>query len=153
MACTVSTRWPARSSCTPSSSPSASTRATATHRTAWRRSSSSASARPKCAGEVWESEGGYTNDVFVNISDVVDKKLAALDCLVSQGYGGEYARKRIESSDGAFGQMANCPYAEGFISLKSEVHYYLPLTEHEMMIASFSDHEIIRHESTRHKGK
>jgi len=100
---------------------------------------------------VWESEGGYTNDVFVNITDVVDKKLAALDCLVSQGYGGEYARKRIEASDGAFGQMANCPYAEGFISLKSEVHYYLPVTEHELMIASFSDHEIINHESARHK--
>jgi 4-oxalomesaconate hydratase len=100
---------------------------------------------------VWESEGGYTNDVFIDISDVVAKKLAALDCLVSQGYGGAYARKRIEASDGAFGQMANCPYAEGFITLKSETHYYLPLTEHELFIAASSDHEIMRHDSQRHQ--
>ena len=35
--------------------------------------------------QVWQSEGGYYNDVFIDITDVVDKKLAALDCLVSQG--------------------------------------------------------------------
>ena len=29
---------------------------------------------------VWDSEGGYYNDVFIDITDVVDKKLAALDC-------------------------------------------------------------------------
>lgn len=104
----------------------------------------------KVRGGVWQSEGGYTNDVFVDITDVANKKLAALDCLVSQGYGGAYARKRIEASDGAFGQVANCAYAEGFISLKSEVHYYLPLTEHEMKIASLSDHEIIDLDSQRH---
>ena len=62
---------------------------------------------------VWDSEGGYYNDVFVDITDVVDKKLAALDCLVSQGYGGAYARKRIETSDGAFGTAAGVAYAEG----------------------------------------
>ena len=64
---------------------------------------------------VWEAEGGYYNDVFIDITDVVDKKLASLDCLESQGYGGAYARKRIETSDGAFGLAGGGAYAEGFI--------------------------------------
>ena len=72
---------------------------------------------------VWDSEGGYYNDVFIDITDVVDKKLAALDCLESQGYGGAYARKRIETSDGAFGTAAGCAYAEGFIKANAETHY------------------------------
>ena len=62
---------------------------------------------------VWDSEGGYYNDVFIDITDVVDKKLAALDCLESQGYGGAYARKRIETSDGAFGTAAGLRLCRG----------------------------------------
>ena len=92
---------------------------------------------------VWDSEGGYYNDVFINITDVVDKKLAALDCLESQGYGGAYARKRIETNDGAFGSAARVPYAEGFIKANAETHHYLPLTEHALKLARSSDHEII----------
>ena len=90
---------------------------------------------------LWDSEGGFTNDVFVDITDVADKKLAALDTLVSQGYDGAYARKRIEASDGAFGVAAGTAYAEGFISLKSETHYYLPLSDYTMEAAKSSDHE------------
>ncbi len=98
---------------------------------------------------VWDSEGGYYNDVFIDITDVVDKKLAALDCLVSQGYGGAYARKRIETSDGAFGSAAHCPYAEGFIRANAETHYYLPLTEVALQQARMSDHENIARQSQR----
>ena len=90
---------------------------------------------------VWDSEGGYYNDVFVDITDVVDKKLAALDCLVSQGYGGAYARKRIETSDGAFGTAAGVAYAEGFIADRGETHYYLPVSEYSTLQARSSDHE------------
>ena len=57
--------------------------------------------------DVWDSEGGYYNDVFINITDVIDKKLASLNFLVSQGYGGAYARKLLETSDGAFGTADN----------------------------------------------
>ena len=98
---------------------------------------------------VWRSEGGFYNDVFIDITDVVDKKLAALDCLVSQGYGGAYARKRIETSDGAFGVAGGCAYAEGFISMKAETHYYLPVTEHALKTARKSDHELIKDRSYR----
>ena len=76
-----------------------------------------------------------------DITDVIEKKLAALDCLVSQGYGGAYARKRIETSDGAFGTAAGCAYAESFISMNAELHYYLPLTKEMLAVAQSSDHE------------
>ncbi len=98
---------------------------------------------------LWDSEGGYYNDVFVDITDVVDKKLAALDCMVSQGYAGAYARKRIEANDGAFGMCGHCAYAEGFISMNAETHHYLPLTENALQTARSSDHEVIDRTSYR----
>jgi LmbE family N-acetylglucosaminyl deacetylase len=90
---------------------------------------------------LWDAEGGYSNNVFIDTTDVIEKKLAALDCLVSQGYDGAYARKRIEASDGAFGVAADCPYAEPFISLSPEVHHYLPITDQMLAVAETSDHE------------
>lgn len=99
--------------------------------------------------QVWSAAGGYYNDVFIDITDVVDKKLAALDCLVSQGYGGAYARKRIETSDGAFGLAGGVPYAEGFIAMNAETHHYLPLTERALADARASDHELIARRSFR----
>jgi 4-oxalomesaconate hydratase len=99
---------------------------------------------------VWESEGGYYNDVFIDIEDVVDKKLAALDCLDSQGYAGAYARKRIETSDGAFGAASRCAYAEGFIRMNHEVHHALPVTPRALELAAESDHEVIERMSRRY---
>ncbi len=93
--------------------------------------------------DVWGSEGGYYNDLFIDITDVVDKKLAALDALVSQGYGGAYARKRIETTDGAFGQAGGCAYAEGFIKMSAETRYYFPVTGRALERARASDHEVI----------
>ncbi|MBM3264508.1 MAG: PIG-L family deacetylase, partial [candidate division Zixibacteria bacterium] len=90
---------------------------------------------------VWDARGGYYNDVFIDITDVVDKKLAALDALESQGYGGTYARKRIETSDGAFGGAGGVPYAEGFIKLSAETHYYLPIADSARQGKRESDHE------------
>ncbi|MDA0747600.1 MAG: PIG-L family deacetylase [bacterium] len=105
----------------------------------------------KIPRNVWDASGGYYNDVFIDITDVIDKKLAALDHLVSQGYGGTYARKRIETSDGAFGMAGNCAYAEGFIKANSETHYYLPLTDHALTVSRSSDHENINRTSYRIK--
>ena len=88
---------------------------------------------------VWDSEAGRHNDVFIDITDVIDKKLASLDCLVSQGYDGAYARKRIEASDGAFGVAAGCAYAEGFVSMKAQVHEFLPVTQRSLEAVAESD--------------
>jgi len=92
---------------------------------------------------VWNAAGGYYNDIFIDITDVVEKKLGALDCLVSQGYAGAYARKRIETSDGAFGGAGGVAYAEGFIALHAETHYCLPVTDYALKTARSSDHELI----------
>ena len=100
---------------------------------------------------VWDARGGYYNDVFIDITDVVDKKLAALDALESQGYGGAYARKRIETSDGAFGTAGGVAYAEGFITLNAETHHYLPVTDHARMGAKESDFEKIERVSYKIK--
>ena len=99
---------------------------------------------------VWQSEGGFYNDVFVDIEDVIADKLKAMDYLESQGYAGDYARKRLEASDGAHGTAARCSYAEGFIRMNSEVHHYLPVTERALVLAGESDHEQIQRMSHRH---
>jgi LmbE family N-acetylglucosaminyl deacetylase len=99
--------------------------------------------------DVWGADGGYTNDIFVDITDVADKKTAALDAMQSQGYGGAYARKRIETEDGAFGSRVKVPYAEGFISAYSTTHYYLPVSEITLEHAKDSTHEAIRRSSYR----
>lgn len=104
----------------------------------------------KLPSDVWGARGGFYNDVFVDIGDVVDKKLAALDALESQGYGGAYARKRIETSDGAFGNAVRCSYAEGFIKMNAEVHYHLPVTESALELAAASDHQVIERSAVRH---
>ena len=97
---------------------------------------------------LWDARGGYTNDVFVDITDVIEKKFAAMECLISQGYAGVYNRKRTERGDGAFsGSMV--AYGEGFIRMNSEVHYYLPLTAYARQRSRDSDHEIMRRYSWR----
>lgn len=98
---------------------------------------------------VWASEGGFYNDVFIDITDVAELKVRCLDALASQGYGGAYARKRIETNDGAFGNHARVAYAEGFIRCKSETHYHLPLTEIDRETSRMSDHAVIRRMSQR----
>jgi 4-oxalomesaconate hydratase len=91
---------------------------------------------------LWDARGGYYNDVFVDITDVIDKKFAALECMESQGYKGAYAKKRLETNDGAFGMGGGTSYAEGFIAMRAETHYYFPVSEYGLKQARSSDHEI-----------
>jgi 4-oxalomesaconate hydratase len=104
-------------------------------------------AAPVRAG-LWAARGGFTNDVFVDITDVIEKKWTAMECLVSQGYAGAYNSKRIESGDGSFGG-GTVAYGEGFIRMNAEVHYYLPLTAYARRRSADSDHEIMRRYSWR----
>jgi LmbE family N-acetylglucosaminyl deacetylase len=97
---------------------------------------------------LWDATGGYTNDVFIDITDVIDKKFAAMECLVSQGYAGAYNRKRTEASDGGFGG-GFVAYGEGFIRMNAEVHYLLPLTPYARRRGHDSDHEIMGRYSWR----
>ena len=90
---------------------------------------------------LWGAQGGFYNDVYIDITDMAAKKVACLDAIKSQGYGDVYARKRIETSDGAFGAGGNVAYAEGFISLYSTTHKYLPVSEINLEHSKASDHE------------
>jgi len=72
---------------------------------------------------------GIRNDVFVDITPVVGKKVAAMDCFESQGYSGLFARKLIESNNGEFGRAAGVNFAEAFYRMNNETHSLLPLTE------------------------
>ena len=76
------------------------------------------------------SLNGIRNDLFIDISSVVGKKLKALDQFASQGYRGDYARKAIESVDGVFGKTAYVNFAEGFCRLYNETRDELPITGH-----------------------
>jgi LmbE family N-acetylglucosaminyl deacetylase len=96
---------------------------------------------------VFDARRSHYNEVFIDITDVIDKKLAAMDCLVSQGYAGIYARKRLETSDGAFG--GGYSYGEAFIKMRAENHYYLPVPEMMLETAKLSDHDLMNRYSWR----
>jgi LmbE family N-acetylglucosaminyl deacetylase len=101
---------------------------------------------------VWDAHRSFYNDVIIDITDVVEKKLTCLDMLVSQGYGGAYARKRIETSDGAFGQAGGVPYGEAFISHAAQTYYHLPISDYTRRRGKMSDHEIMAAYSYRVTG-
>ena len=69
-------------------------------------------------------------DLYVDITDVIDKKVLALDCISSQYYQGSFARKRAEATDGHFGYNAKVGYAEAF-------QRYHPMVSHKLLISDF----------------
>ncbi|MFH1007247.1 MAG: PIG-L deacetylase family protein [Candidatus Latescibacterota bacterium] len=71
-------------------------------------------------------------DLYVDITDVIDKKVQALDAISSQYYGGAYARKRAEIEDGRHGNHACAAYAEQFQAFSPRVRYTLPITDAEL---------------------
>jgi 4-oxalomesaconate hydratase len=86
------------------------------------------------------SLGGVRNDVFVDITPVVGKKIAAMDCFDSQGYSGLFARKLIESNNGEFGRAAGVNFAEAYYRMNNETHGLLPVTP-----AAMADDPLTRH--------
>lgn len=90
---------------------------------------------------IWEVRRAIYNDVIIDITDVVEKKLAAQECLESQGYHLGFARKAIETTDGHVGRLGGVSYGEAFISERCQTHDYLPVTEHTLKAARRSDRE------------
>lgn len=74
------------------------------------------------------SLNGVRNDCYVDVTDVVGTKLAAMDQFVSQGYHGVFARKLVESYNGEAGRAAGVNFAEAFVRLYNETHQHLPVT-------------------------
>ena len=79
-----------------------------------------------------EYAGTSRADVYIDITDVIDKKVQALDYISSQYYGGTYSRKRAEAADGHHGNHARVAYAEQFQRFLPQVRYTLPITDHEL---------------------
>ena len=66
-------------------------------------------------------------DVIVDVTDVVELKVKALDQIRSQGYRGAYARKRTETIEGRLGGMMRIAYGESFVRQRAEVYAALPI--------------------------
>ena len=73
--------------------------------------------------------GAWFPDLIVDITDVVEAKVRAIDAMRSQQYGGDYARKRIELTDGSIGAIVGVAYAEGYITYLPEVSRLLPVSD------------------------
>ncbi|OYN88221.1 PIG-L deacetylase family protein [Parenemella sanctibonifatiensis] len=73
---------------------------------------------------------GVHNDLLIDITSVAGRKVEAMDCFVSQGYDGPFARKLIEASNGEFGRWAGVALAEPYVRFRSETHQLLPLTDY-----------------------
>jgi 4-oxalomesaconate hydratase len=91
---------------------------------------------------VLSSRTGWFPDLLVDITDVVEAKVRALDALRSQQYGGDYARKRTEINDGALGVIAGTAYAEGFITYLPELAHTFPVSEGRLRLARISEAEV-----------
>ncbi len=88
---------------------------------------------------VLSSRTGWYPDLLVDITDVVENKVRALDALRSQQYGGDYARKRTEISDGAMGVIAGTAYAEGFITYLPDIAHTFPVSAGRLRLARQSE--------------
>ena len=69
---------------------------------------------------------------LVDITDVIDKKVQAMDLISSQYYGGAYARKCHEAGDGRTGQHGHVAYAESFQSFFPRTSYTLPISDADL---------------------
>ena len=79
--------------------------------------------------------GFFRSDVYVDISDVVEKKVRAMDCIESQYYAGLYARKATEMGDGTHGNVVSTSYAEQFQRYTAQICYKLPISDFEVHTA------------------
>lgn len=72
---------------------------------------------------------GLRNDLFVDITPVVGRKVAAMDCFASQGYAGAFARKAIETRNGELGRVAGVNFAEAYCRMYGETQDLLTITD------------------------
>ena len=86
-------------------------------------------------------------DLIVDITDVVEAKVRALDAMRSQRYGGDYARKTIEMVDGASGSAGGVAYGEGFVTYQPEVSRLFPVSDWLLQRASESEEELMNRRS------
>ena len=84
----------------------------------------------------------------IDITDVIEKKVAAMNRFRSQYYGGDGSlhRKLGEMMDGGIHAVhARVPYAEAFVADKPELHALLPVSEYDLQMSSKTEPEQYEH--------
>jgi 4-oxalomesaconate hydratase len=89
-------------------------------------------------------EGKRHGNVLIDITSVVDRKVRAMDCLHSQYYPGDLARKCVEVTNGRMGLHASIPYAEAFQTFHPHVYTHLPTNAYLLQLASTPASERIK---------
>ena len=84
---------------------------------------------------------GITPDVWIDTSSVIEKKVHAIDQLVSQGYHGQTARRIVEARDGRWGMIAGAAYAEPFIRPFGLIYDSLPMSPRSLSDAYQPTHK------------
>jgi hypothetical protein len=80
-------------------------------------------------------------EIYVDITDVIQKKIEALNCIQSQYYSGRYSLKRAEMVDGRHGQKARVAYAEQFQRFFPWVCHTLPISDFDLTMSEESAEE------------
>jgi len=80
-------------------------------------------------------------DYIVDITDVIDKKVKAMDLITSQYYNGAYARKCHEVCDGRTGGFGGVAYGEAFQSFFPRTCYRLPVSDAVLRAQVEPNHE------------
>ena len=89
----------------------------------------------------------YAN-YYVDVSDVVDKKVKAINMMRSQKYDIEgYAKKITEQWNGNFGVRVRLPYAEGITLHHPEVGQGVPVSEHRLWQSTADERELLERQS------
>ena len=85
---------------------------------------------------------------YVDVTDVVDKKVEAIQMMKSQKYNIEgYAKKTTEQWNGNFGQKIRVAYAEAFAFEYPEIGDCIPVSEHRMWLANGDEGEHLKNQS------
>ena len=74
--------------------------------------------------------------IYVDITGVIDKKVKALNCMVSQQYGGRYALRRTEVNEGTYGHHNRTGYAEAFVPAGPDLYDLLPVSDRHLAWAN-----------------
>jgi LmbE family N-acetylglucosaminyl deacetylase len=84
--------------------------------------------------------GNMKSDMYVDITSVIERKMRAMDEFETQGYGGDFAKKFIESHDGERGRSGGVNFAENFMRHSVETYDHLPLTDYAMQRDMLTNH-------------